>query len=404
MSGGVRHAASGLRARMAAAVVAGVLLVAGVAWAAFERACAENNAAMARVAVRTAAAAFVELLRASSDDLGAMLGALEHDRALTRALEARDSRRLLVAAGPTFQEFRTRHGITHWNYWEPEAAGTGVRELRNVVRLGTPTLRGDLVERETLARVAAQKALVTGLELGYTGFVLRALAPVRDGERVVGYAELGRDVGTLLSGLKARTGDDFALVLDKRYIEPRRWASARAANGERNDWDDRDDLVLVRNATRADAALGVPLPPEGLPDGGTALGIVREGDEVFARGAFPVRDIGGRKVGAVYVLRNVTELTLRARELRREGDRGARRVDGARGRRAGARIRAPGRPGPARAARRWGWVAGGAVSRGSSPTRSRRLDRGQPKPRCAAIGSRFGNELSVKMRQNAAIS
>jgi hypothetical protein len=117
--------------------------------------------------------------------------------------------------------------------------------------------------------------------------------------------------------MKLRTGDDFALALDKRQIDPRRWASARAARGERDDWADLPDLVLVRNP-----AFGTIVPAEGavlpsdLPDGGAALGVHRDGARTYALGAFPIRDAAGAKVGAIYVLRDVTLLAARERALR----------------------------------------------------------------------------------------
>ena len=306
-----------LRLRMAAPLVFGMLLVAAAGWWTTDRVWQANLSAISRMAIRAAGENLVDMLRTSSEDMGAMLGALARDRDLTAAVAARDRPRLLTLAGPTYQEFRARHGITHWNYWEPEEPGGAGAALRNLVRLGTPAMHGDLAERVTLARVAREKALVTGIELGSTGFVLRALAPVRDGGRVVGYAELGREVGTFLSGMKARTGDDFGLVLDKRSIDARRWASARAARGERNDWNDRDDLLLVRDTTRG-GALADPVLPDALPDGGTALGLSSDGGRTFVRGAFPIHDVAGRKVAAVWVFRDVTELVAEARRVRRD--------------------------------------------------------------------------------------
>ncbi len=308
-----------LRLRMALPVVAGLVAVAAAGWWTLDRITRETAEAISAAAVAAASETFVTLVRTSTEDLAATLGSLDEDHDLAEAVASRDVRRLLAAAGPRFHDLRMRHGITHWNYWEPEAPGEAPRGLRNIVRLGTPTLRGDVVERETLARVARDKAVVSGLELGYTGFVLRVLAPVRDGGRVVGYAELGRDVGTLLVEMKRRTGDDFALVLDKRRIDPRRWASARAARGERNDWSDRDDLVLVRNPTLGEAVIADAVLPDLLADGGATLGARRDGARTFARAAFPLRDAAGVKVGAIWVFRDVTEVAARARALRRDG-------------------------------------------------------------------------------------
>jgi hypothetical protein len=305
---------------MAVPVVASLLAVATIgAWTTGYTA-RESAEAMSRAAVAAAVEAFVDMVHRESDELAATVGSLAQDRVLAEAVRTRDPRRILAEAGPAFHDLRLHHGITHWNYWEPEAAPSATA-LRNVIRLGTPTLRGDLVERETLARVAREKALVTGLELGYTGFVLRALAPVTDGREVVGYVELGRDVAVLLAELRRRTGDDFALVLDKGTIEARRWATARAARGERNDWADRDDLVILRSPSAGAALPAELVRPEKLPDGGAGLGLREEGGRTWAHGAFPVRDAASRKVGAIHVFRDVTELAASGRALR---DRGLR--------------------------------------------------------------------------------
>jgi hypothetical protein len=126
-------------------------------------------------------------------------------------------------AGSRYQDLRLQHRITSWSYWEPEQPGESA--VRNLIRFGTPWLRGD----------------------------------------------------------------------------PRGWAAFRAANGERNDWYDRDDVVLVQPTARADVLFADIVLPPALPDGGTALGLRHDSGKAFARGAFPVRDVDDRKVGAIYV-------------------------------------------------------------------------------------------------------
>jgi hypothetical protein len=182
-------------------------------------------------------------------------------------------------------------------------------------------MRGELSERVTLDRVIHEKALVTGLELGYTGFVLRALAPVRAAGRIVAYAELGRDLASFLADMRGRTGDDYGLLLDKGHMEARRWASARAARGERNDWGDLPDVVLAKSTGRSERLFSDVFRPEDLPDEGRVLGLIREDGHAFARGAFPVRDAGGENVGAVVAVRDVSVLVAEVSAARRRANR-----------------------------------------------------------------------------------
>jgi hypothetical protein len=307
---------SQLRLRAAVPTVAALVAVAAVGGLMLERLCGASTDSVGAASARAGADAYLELLDASSDELGATLGSLSLDEELTAAVASRDARRVLAVAGARFHDLRLHHGISHWSYWEPEPVGSGARALRNLVRLATPTLRGDVVERETLARAVRDQALVSGVELGYTGFGLRAVAPLRDGARVVGYAELGRNLELLVADMTRLTGDEFVVALDKSLIDPRRWSAARAVRGELNNWDDHRELVLTGNPAHAGGVTRAVLGPD-LPAGGVSLGPWVEGQRTFARGAFPLRDAAGRRVGAVVAFRDVTDLARRSAALRR---------------------------------------------------------------------------------------
>lgn len=297
-----------LRLKTAVPVLAGLALVAAAGWILLGRICDESVSALSREATRVASSELHAAMRRSVEEMGALLGTLARNRELTAAVASRDHRRLRAVGAPIFRELWASRGITHLSYWDVEEPGAAGGPLRNLVRLGTPSVRGDLVERETLSRVSREKALVSGLELGDTGFILRALAPLQEGGRLVGYAELGREIGTFLRELKGRSGYDLAVVLDRRLIHPQRWGAARHALGERNDWADREDIVVARHTMRGTAAIDDLSLPAAIPDEGRALELRREGSRILARGAFPLRDASGRTVGAVFVIREVTTI------------------------------------------------------------------------------------------------
>ncbi|HYG70029.1 MAG TPA: hypothetical protein VD838_20305, partial [Anaeromyxobacteraceae bacterium] len=54
-----------------------------------------------------------------------------------------------------------------------------------------------------------------------------------------------------------------------------------------------------------------------LPDKGKPLGILKKGDRIYLRGAFPIPDMSGRKIGAVFVLKDVTSLANQLNASRR---------------------------------------------------------------------------------------
>ncbi len=279
-----------------------------LAWS-FNRMYEENAARLTKESIQGAAAAFGDVERTSTELMSAALGALTRDPEIRAALASRDPARALAVSQQLYREYRARFGVTHWNYWEPEPADVmAPKGLRNVLRAGTPEMHGDFVERVTLARVARERTPVTGLDLGYTGLVLRVLVPVEDGGKLIGYLELGKEIGGALQAVKKLSGNEYGLLVDKSRMEEKKWATARAAAGVRNNWNDMSSVLLIENTAADNDILRYDGKIEELPDEGKPLEIVTRGGRSLARGVFPIRDVAGNKVGAVFVLRDITSV------------------------------------------------------------------------------------------------
>jgi len=262
-----------------------------------------------RESILAASASFAEVQRTSVDLMAASIVTLGRDSELKAGLLARDPAMLMAASEGLYREFRQRFGITHLNYWEPEPAGeTSPRGLRNVLRVGTPSMHGDFVERETLARVAREHKLVSGLDLGFTGMVLRVLAPVEDGGRVIGYIEFGKEIGGFLSAIKGVSGGEFGLLLSKKRMDEKKWASLRSTAGLRNNWSDMPDVLLAQNTSEDDELVQYQGRIADLPEQGLPVEVVSRGAKTMARGVFPIKDVAGAVVGAVFVLHDITTL------------------------------------------------------------------------------------------------
>lgn len=151
---------------------------------------------------------------------------LARDDALRNAYLARDRRRLQALAQPVYESLKTRYGITHFYFLDPPPASTCF------LRVHDPELFGDVISRATYLD-AVRGGVGSGKELGQTAFALRAVRAwtSRDGKRVVGYLELGEEIGQFLDRLKRQTGNDYALLLDKERLDPLVWMHMRHARG-----------------------------------------------------------------------------------------------------------------------------------------------------------------------------
>jgi hypothetical protein len=148
------------------------------------------------------------------------------------------------------------------------------------------------------------RELGAGLELGQTAFALRAVRPWFHEGELVGYVELAEEIDHFLTAMKARTGDEYGLLVKKRYLDEQAWA--RVLGPRSNTWNDRPDVVVVDTTTFTEGIIDYDGDIEAIPEGGDSLGEIERGDRAYVRGIFPVRDAAGRKVGGLFVLHDFT--------------------------------------------------------------------------------------------------
>jgi hypothetical protein len=242
--------------------------------------------------------AFEARERSELDKLAAVLDALLAHPELRDAFAARDRDRLLALAAPIFETLRRRDGVSHWYFHAPDP------ERTVFLRVHRPELFGDRVDRVTLRRAAETRDLGAGKELGKTSFALRAVRPWLHDGVLLGYMELAVEIDGFLAAMKARTGDEYGLVVRKGFLDEREWASALGSRA--NTWNDRADVVVVDATSFTDGLVDFAGDLDAVPEHGRVLGEIERADRAFVRGVFPLRDASGRRVGALFVLRDFT--------------------------------------------------------------------------------------------------
>ncbi len=248
--------------------------------------------------LQNAADAFASQERSDVEKLAATLDALLANDDLREAFVARDRARLLAAAAPLFATMKARDRITHWYFIEPEPARTVF------LRVHRPELFGDRVDRATLDQAIETRELGAGKELGKTAFALRAVRPWFHRGELLGYVELSEEIDHFLTAMKSRTGDEYGLLVKKKFLDEESWA--RVLGPRSNTWNDRADVVVVDTTTFTEGIIDYAGELELVPDRGQALGEAVRGERAYVRGIFPVRDAAGRKVGGLFVLHDYT--------------------------------------------------------------------------------------------------
>lgn len=251
-------------------------------------------------AVSAAARSFVSLEKREVDKLSTTLDALIGEPAFAAFMSLRDRDRLLDAAAPIFKELKTRHNVTHWYFIDPAPAKTCF------LRVHRPDLRGDVINRQTLLAAVRTGDTSAGKELGQTAFALRVVRPFAPQGKLLGYMELGQEIDDFLTRMKAETGDDFSLAVEKRFLSEAAWAQTRGER--RNNWGDDPEVVIVDATSTEPGVGGKSAEVRDVPDAGRYLGLVDRDDRHFVRGVVPVLDAAGQRVGGLFVLHDVTAL------------------------------------------------------------------------------------------------
>lgn len=230
----------------------------------------------------------------------ALLQQLGRDTVLIEALDQRDRELLLQRSTPLFKELLTEQHITHFYFHTPD--GT------NLLRVHKPERHGDLIDRVTMHLAQRNNAIADGIELGPLGtFTLRVVMPVHNQKRLVGYLELGEDIGPILDHLATEADAKMAILIHKQFLDREAWLEGQSMLGESLPWDLLPDHVV--------GGLTTPELVEFLPQLATseAIGTSATLEIQFRnkihRGRFlNMMDTAGRSVGSLLVLLNVDDI------------------------------------------------------------------------------------------------
>jgi sensor histidine kinase regulating citrate/malate metabolism len=287
-----------IRFRVAIAVIGCLFLVAIAASLLVGHIVRRNLDLAAADSLMRAAQGFASLERSDVEKLSATLDVLLARQDLKEAFLARDREGLQAAAAPILEVLSHQDGITHWYFHDAEP--------RTFLRVHRPDLFGDKIERATMRKAMETQAASSGKELGRTAFALRVVKPYRDGGRLIGYVEVGEEIDHFLRRMKDQTGDDFGLLVKKAYLDEEAW---RAIAGRRpSTWKDRPDVVLVDATSYGEGIADFRGDIDDVPERGLTLEETVRHGRTHVRGMYPVTDAGGRRVGALFVSHDVSEV------------------------------------------------------------------------------------------------
>lgn len=179
-------------------------------------------------------------------DIGAMSSVLDGimlDKAYKDLFLKGDRLALYNYSQPFFRNIKDDYEITHFYFHLPD--GT------NFVRIHDKSKFNDKINRLTFKQAVDSKSMGSGIELGQTAFALRVVKPYYDGDKLIGYVELGQEMDHFLRILKETTNDNYSIFVDKKVLNKDNWVTIRTAAGLNSNWESFKNLVEMNSTTQS---------------------------------------------------------------------------------------------------------------------------------------------------------
>jgi signal transduction histidine kinase len=221
--------------------------------------------------------------------LHAALCPISLDGALKSVFQNRERDAIRTHVQPLFERLHQQHRITHFYLTDPER--------RVVFRAHDPGFHGDRIDRATALRAQETRRDSEGIELGVMGtLTLRAVKPWYQGDELIGYLELGEEIGHLTKEIQAALDLDLLVLLEDRFLPQNNPRTAVKPGSVILDSTTENIPALI-----AERALG---PREDWIDNAQ----VRDGGQTFYTAMLPLQDAGARDIGGIVIIRDVTAL------------------------------------------------------------------------------------------------
>jgi hypothetical protein len=245
------------------------------------------------------------LLRQQIDDaassLHVVLDGLADDPELVKDLAAGDADALSRRVSANFVHLRDQHGISHLYFSRPDRSP--------LLRLDGAGKSGQVVDRLSLFDAVETAGQAEGLDLNAFGVVtLRVSAGWRDASgKLLGFVEIGRDVGPMIEAVHRVMGLDIVLLVKKEMLDRDRWDEGERQSGGQGDWDELANVVSVaRTLPTIPTPVGL-LIEDGQPASNGGTTVVAVGKKTLAVSVRPLIDLQDKQIGEVVLLRDVTE-------------------------------------------------------------------------------------------------
>jgi signal transduction histidine kinase len=234
------------------------------------------------------------------------LNTIVPDIELQRAFKSKDRKEILRRATPLFENLKRDHNISHLYFHDVDRI--------NLIRVHKPQIYGDKITRASMLQAERTNRFSSGVEMGIFGtLTLRAVQPwMSDGE-LIGYVELGHDIGHFVEEVHEILGVDVLVMVYKNFVTREGWQAGSDLRSRSSDWNQFKSVVNVARTTNEIPQSLIPM----LESGGHPYHSVKllTKDRTYMHVTFlPIFDATGGEIGDLVIMRDATQAQIAFRD------------------------------------------------------------------------------------------
>jgi len=244
---------------------------------------------------------FVVQLNSDAQTMTAGLKIVLFDEQLRTALKNKDRKALLEHALPIFKHLQSNHRTTHFYFTGPDRI--------NILRVHKPDKYGDKIDHYTTLEAERSKKISSGIELGPLGtLTLRVVAPWFEGDRLIGYVEFGEEIEHITQSLHKILDVERYILIKKKFLNRENWEAGMRMLDRKAAWDQFPTVVMTDHTDKFfpeklikffNAAHNTSMNPDEE---------VSLNQRKYRKGFLPLKDAGGREVGAMVIMYDITDM------------------------------------------------------------------------------------------------
>ena len=241
---------------------------------------------------------YLQTLKVEINKACSILKVLDLNTEIKEKFKEKDRYGLYNLSFPIFDDLKNEHNISNWDFIETDST--------YFLRMNNYAIYGDKAGGYLYRQAADNHDHVTGIEFINNDFSIRVIHKYYDKDSLIGYTEIGEEIGQIFKALKQETGNDVSLFISKKYIERADWEFLKLKKGLKADWEHMENYVDIEQTIDIDFTKEINI--EELDDKGIIIETVKENGSYYSKSVFPVYDTEGKKIGGVFVLINIDSI------------------------------------------------------------------------------------------------